>query len=288
MHKNILIIYYCIIIILFAISLAVVKSINKKTKYKYTFRKPNKRFAKDNKEENAINNVFVEAGFHITFDKYIRIRLVVFIIILISTSIALFTSDRLRIAIGIIVSAYFITTPVLAIGKKESPFMIFMKIIKKIHNQKKDIEIYRLLIQLKNIAITQQEQPYSADYTINQLIKFSRLTKNSLINFLMFYNLGKEDEAYEKFTKEINTRMGNEIGIILLKLDKLKPFELVQQINIVKDRNRERHITRKHRRQNKISDLIYLPIIIPVFVLFLNFIMITIWIPRIENSIFFS
>lgn len=288
MHKNILIIYYCLIMILFTTSWSVFKNINKKTKNIYTFRKPNKRLPKNNNEKNAINNVFDEAGFNITFHKYIRIRLIVFVMFLIFTSITLFQSDKLKVAIGIQISIYFITTPVLAIGKKESPFMIFMKMIKKIHNQKKDIEIYRILIQLKNIAITQKEQAYSADYTINQLIKFSRLTKKALINFLMFYNLGREDEAYNKFTKEINTKMGNEIGIILLKLDKLKPLELIQQIDIIKNRNREKHITRKHRKQNKISDLIYLPIIIPVFVLFLNFIMITIWIPRIENSIFFG
>lgn len=101
--------------------------------------------------------------------------------------------------------------------------------------------------------------------------------------------MGREEEAYEGFIKYIPTKIGSEVGTILLKLDKLQPMEMVEQINMVKERIRENHITeKKHKKkQNGISNLIYLPIIAPVFILFLNFIMITLWIPKIENAMSF-
>jgi hypothetical protein len=245
------------------------------------------RFTKNDYSKEEINTAFADAGINITTEKYNNMRLILLVSIIIFTCIS-YHGNKLPLIIASWIIIYLISAPVMKLGKKDSPFMMIIKMIKTMQNKKKDTEIYRILIQLKNIAITQQDKPYSGDYTINQLIKFSNLTKNALINFLMYYNMGKEDEAYEKFTKEINTPMGNDLGVILLKLDKLNPKELIEQIDIIKEKNREKHITEKHKKQNVISDLIYLPIIIPVFILFLNFIMITVWIPRIEKVIFLN
>ncbi|GKX28710.1 hypothetical protein SH1V18_11900 [Vallitalea longa] len=286
MNLNMTILYYCIIIILLYASWLIFRGI-KKHKYKYTFRKPKANYLKYKNTKDEINDAFNSAGANITIDKYNNIRLIILIVAVVIMSVS-YDTKKLPFILVILLTCYIILTPVKKFGKKDSPFMIIIKMISKMQNKKKDIEIYRLLIQIKNIAITRQVKPYSADYTINQLIKFSKLTKNALINFLILYDVGKEDEAYKKFTKEINTKMGNDFAMILLKLDKLNPLELVEQINIIKDKNREEHITEKHRKQNTISDLIYFPIIIPVFILFLNFIMVTIWIPRIESMMFFE
>lgn len=288
MNTNIVILYYCFIIAVLYTAWLVFRSMRRKKKYNYTFRQPKMKFTKGNTSKDSINTLFSDAGLNITVDKYNQLRLILLVILVGVTCVFLYNSEKLRLMIGLILIGYLITTPALNIGKKNSPFLAILSMIKTIQNRKKDTEIYRILIQLKNIAITQKDKPYSADYTINQLIKFSRLTKKALINFLMFYNLGKEEEAYERFTNDIHTKMGNEVGMILLKLDKLNPLELMNQIDIIKERTREKHITEKHRKQNTVSDFIYLPIIIPVFILFLNFIMITIWIPKIENGVFFG
>lgn len=286
MNFNLTILYYCIIIVLVYAAWLIFKGIRNK-KYKYTFRKPRMSYKKNKSTKDEINDAFSSAGANITIDKYNNIRLIILITAVVITSIS-YDTRKLPFILVILLTCYIILTPVKKFGKKDSPFMIIIKMIRNMQNKKKDIEIYRLLIQLKNIAITRQVKPYSADYTINQLIKFSKITKNALINFLILYDVGKEDEAYKKFTKEINTKMGNDFAMILLKLDKLNPLELVEQINIIKEKNREEHITEKHRKQNTVSDIIYFPIIIPVFILFLNFIMITIWIPKIESMMFFE
>jgi hypothetical protein len=284
MKINFTIIYYCLLSTLLYCAWLIFKSIKRKNR-QYIFRKPKIKIKKNDLDN--INNIFLDAGFNITLNRYNQIRIILLMFFTIISSVNL-NHNKLRFVIGFILLLYIISSPVKKFGKKDSPFILVMRMIISMQNKKKDAELYRILIQLKNIAITQQDKPYSGDYIINQLIKFAKLTKSSLINFLMYYNLGKEDEAFKKFTQSTNTKMGNEIGIILLKLDKLNPIELVEQIDIVKERTREKHITEKHRRQNIISDFIYLPIIIPVFVLFLNFIMITVWIPKIETMNLFG
>ncbi|MCT4544967.1 MAG: hypothetical protein N4A63_15655 [Vallitalea sp.] len=284
MKINFTIIYYCLLSALLYCAWLIFKSIKRKNR-QYIFRKPKIKIKKNDLDN--INNIFLDAGFNITLNRYNQIRIILLMFFTIISSVNL-NHNKLRFVIGFILLLYIISSPVKKFGKKDSPFILVMRMIISMQNKKKDAELYRILIQLKNIAITQQDKPYSGDYIINQLIKFAKLTKSSLINFLMYYNLGKEDEAFKKFTQSTNTKMGNEIGIILLKLDKLNPIELVEQIDIVKERTREKHITEKHRRQNIISDFIYLPIIIPVFVLFLNFIMITVWIPKIETMNLFG
>lgn len=285
MNSKVTILYYCIIITILYFAWVIFKGI-KKQKYKYTFRNPKIRHARKKSSKEEINDLLFSTGLNITIDKYNNIRLIILIVAVIITSLS-YDTQKLPFVLMVLLTSYVILSPVQKYGKRDSPFVFITKQIIHNQNKKKDIEIYRLLIQLKNIAVTRQIKPYSGDYTINQLIKFSQLTKSALINFLIFYNIGKEEEAYKKFTKEINTKMGCDFARILLKLDKLNPLELIEQINIIKERNREEHITEKHRKQNTLSDIIYFPIIVPVFIVLLNFIMVTIWIPKIENMMFF-
>ncbi len=58
-------------------------------------------------------------------------------------------SSQLRVMVALILTTYWMTMPVLKWGKKDSPFIVFLKFLQDIHNKKKDIEIYRILIQLK-------------------------------------------------------------------------------------------------------------------------------------------
>lgn len=262
-------------------------SIGRRRHGQYTFRHTNMKHNRDTPHHGIINKYFFDAGWQINMHQYNRMRYMIFAVSILIIGYNFYHSSQLRVMVALILSTYWMTMPVLKWGKKDSPFIIFLKFLQSIHNKKKDIEIYRILIQLKNVAVTQQEKPYSADYIINQLIKFADKTKNGFIQFLMYYNMGREEEAYEGFVKYIPTKIGSEVGTILLKLDKLQPMEMVEQINMVKERIRENHITEKHKKQNQVSDLIYLPIIVPVFILFLNFIMITLWIPKIEGFMSF-
>lgn len=284
MNQKITIIYYCIIIALLYIIWLTFRGI-KKQKYRYTFRRK-LGYRNNQKTKDEINDVLSSAGVTITIEKYNSIRLIILIMAVVMATFS-YDSSKLSYIVVIIFTCYIISTPIKKFLGKDSPFMMIIKMIKKIQDKKKDVEIYRLLIQLKNIAITRRVKPYSADYTINQLIKFSKVTKNALINFLILYNVGREEEAYKKFSEDVNTKMGKELGMILLKLDKINPLELVEQINIIKEKSRERHITEKHSKQNAMSDIIYFPIIIPVFILLLNFIMVTIWIPKIQSMMYF-
>ncbi|QUI21262.1 hypothetical protein HZI73_02730 [Vallitalea pronyensis] len=288
MKTNLIILFYLLIMILLTSAYQLFSSIGRGRHKQYAFRYTTMKRKKDTSHYEIMHKYFFDAGWQINMQQYNRIRYILFAALTLIIGYTFYESSRLRVMVALLLSIYWISMPVLKWGNKDSPLVMFLKFLQKIYNKKKDVEIYRILIQLKNIAVTQQEKPYSADYVINQLIKFADTTKNGFIQFLMYYNTGREEEAYEGFLRHIPTKMGSEVAAILLKLDKLQPMEMVEQINMVKERIRENHITQKHKKQNQISDLIYLPIIAPVFILFLNFIMICVWIPQIEsiNQIF--
>lgn len=287
MKTNIIILFYVCIMLLLTAAYQCFTGIRGKGSGPFVLRRTQGKPREDASHHPMINKMFFDAGWEITLQQYNKMRWIALVMLTMAIAYNYFHSTKLPMMIAIILTCYWVTMPVLKWGKKDSLFVIGLRYLQGIHNKKKDKEIYRILIQLKNIAITQEEKPYSADYIINQLVKFAHITKDGFIKFLMYYNMGREDEAYQGFVRFVPTKMGSEVGSILLKLDKLLPIEMVEQINMVKERNRENHITEKHRKQNRVSDIIYLPIIIPVFILFLNFIMITLWIPKIEGLMSF-
>lgn len=290
MKVNIIGMYYFVVLLLLIYGVKLLFDAMIIKKYTYVFRQ--RDIYRHNKIIDScheeINHVLQKAGVNISLKKYNQIRIVLLSVSIISVSLLFFESDQLFFYLGIAFLTYSMFTPKLYIGKNKTPFFLLLDVFRHHFNIKKDKELYRFLVQLRNIIVTRKDNPYSTDYTINELLKFTSLTTKAFLGFLMFYNMGREEEAYEKFVGEINTDIGNEVGIILLKLDKLNPVELMEQINIVKGRIRERQITLKYNHQNRVSNLIYLPIIVPIFILLLNFIMITIWIPRIESTSFFN
>jgi hypothetical protein len=289
-YKNVLYIYYLILISLFLITLAYIYSLfhNKKKKKQLRYKNGYRQILSKAKitSDEDIDTLFKRSGIKLTNRTYNKYRYYLFLVSIFMVTSIFFKSPKLLNYYLVIIVLYISSIPVLSLMNKKTIFSIVIDWFKKRYNEKINIELYSLLTQLKNIAIN-EDNLYSIEFMINQLLKSANLTKDLLSNYLLKYRTCREDEAIEYFLNRLNTPLSKDFLAIIMKLDKLAPGELINQIELAKFKFREDRNTKKKGKQESLSNLVFLPIYIPVLVIILNFVMIVLWIPTMGNGLSF-
>ena len=135
-----------------------------------------------------------------------------------------------------------------------------------------DGEIYESISFLRNITALGRGRKVSADFIIQQLAKREGVLQSVYMKMLSYLRLSEKEGAIEIFSKEAPTEIGKEFGGLLLQWDDMDPVNLTEiLISHQKNIKEARHTVQK-KRDEMISDLIYLPVVINVFLIFINFI----------------
>lgn len=228
--------------------------------------------------------IFKESGLNLNTLQYNTFRFCFFIVLLVVAMISYFrtNSDIFFHIIGIFI-LMLLSEPQISFLGKSTPFGFVMKHIKKEYTAKINNELYQTTTQLKNLALAQKDNPMGADFIIEQLMRFTRHTKPVFSQTLSIWRLGKEKEACDYFSKEIGTKLGQDFASVLLKLDQINPAELVEQIILFQTHIKEERITATLRKQEAISNIVFIPIIAAAFVIMLNFVAIVIWIDSMNT-----
>lgn len=146
--------------------------------------------------------------------------------------------------------------------------------------KKKDLELYNIVSQVKNICISSQGN-IGTDYILNEILKFTNHTKPLFLKFISLWNVNKKELAVEYFSSRIGSTIGEELAHILHKFDSLNSSELVEQLNIYQNNVRQEKETIRNKNQERQTTLFYALSVSVVMVVILNM-LITI----IFNSVF--
>lgn len=240
---------------------------------RYLFRKMKNKLMKF--DEGVIEKEFLNAGLKISFSKYYRtyenIRYSLFVIIFIYFVIKATMQSISINSIIIAILLYILTAPKLRAGKKFTPFGYVMKQLDGELKKKQDLELSSVIVQLQNIAVSQQNEPTTLSYMLSRVVRFSKYTKNALIKMISFLDQGKETEARETFENEIGTALSRDLSYILIQLDRIEPIEVVSQLKLLEIRIKNENLTNKNRKEEFYSDLMYIVPTALNFVILLNF-----------------
>lgn len=157
---------------------------------------------------------------------------------------------------------------------KRLPFFYFPEIFRKIEREKKDMELLGAMSLLKNLLVQQRHNPLGADYIIDYLASDARLTKPAYLKMLNYLRLSRKEDAINAFIQDINTDISKDIAGLLIQLDHLNPAELEEAIISRQNFVREVKHTKNKKKDELISDLIYVPILVTVIIVLVNFVMI--------------
>ena len=161
-------------------------------------------------------------------------------------------------------------------GKAEtySRRLKFREWLRKRKEERIDKEIYESISFLRNIIALGSGRRVGADYIIEQLSRREGALQPVYVRMLRFLRLGKLEEAIKSFSEEAFTQIGGEFGSLLLKWDSLDPLELTEILISYQRNIKEVKSTSQRKQDEMVSELIYFPVVINIFIIFINFIVV--------------
>lgn len=266
--ENVQLVYLTAVFILFySIYRVVLNDVNRRNKKKMLARNKYKIFTYTKVDEFEFNKNMQEIGLKVSLNGYQKLRL-----IFLCTLILFFEIDVLLAVI-----LFFVSEPTEFILGRKTVFKMVIDFSKSRFKEEQDKEIYSALVQLKNLAIATKDKPLATDFILRQLAKFSKKTRVVFNHTLVLWRENNEEVACEYFSETIGTKLANEFANFVVKLDKVNPDELIEQLQVLQEGYRERNITKEQKRQELISSIAFMPIVISSLVVMMNFIIITIW-----------
>ncbi len=161
----------------------------------------------------------------------------------------------------------------------------FGKQIGLVEDSEKDL--YQAAILLKNLAIVRKDYPVSLDYILEELAKDSGTLKPVFQKTLSIYRGGRYDEAFKFFADSVRSRYGKNLAMILSKMDKINPYEIVTQIDVYIGIIREVRTTEAMKQAERRSLVITAFATASVFTLMINFCVVVVFLDTLNNLQFY-
>jgi hypothetical protein len=159
----------------------------------------------------------------------------------------------------------------MTIGKRHTVFGKLITFLINRYSDKKDIEIYQSIAILRNMIKANKLNKLSSDYMIEQLAIYSELLRNTYFKVLNLLRLNRKQEAIQLFSIEVGTRVSLDFGRLIIELEKMDNRELDEILISLQKNIREERITKQKKNDEIISDILYLPVVVNVLLIFINF-----------------
>lgn len=232
-------------------------------------------FVKEQLYKEETEAIFSQSGFNISSVQYQFIRYgiaIVWLLMLIYKRY--YVNDMARNGMIMLLILFFATSPRMKLNQHSTPFHYFISFFTFEHRLKKNKEIYNALLQLKNLSIAKASDDIGSIFIIEEISKYTKLTRPIFTKFLSMWYENKKVEAAEFFSIAVDTKEGRELADVFLKIDSLSPSEVRSQLLLYLDSFNEERQTQYESRNERISNLFYFIVIMTVLAIFLNIIII--------------
>jgi len=155
-------------------------------------------------------------------------------------------------------------------------------ILRKRRTQKMEREIARDMAFLRNLLLLGSGNVLSGDYVLTRLAFREGPLKPAYLAMLSHQRLNRKQKALEAFSSYVQVPMARELAGILLQWDELESKVISEILTSHQKTLRDIRMTQQTRRDETISDLIYLPAVFNVLIICVNFIYISYYINQQE------
>ena len=243
----------------------------------------------DQLNDKETDSLFKDAGINGSSAAYQIIRysiIAVWITIMLYSKFSLGAFSRYSVVVFIIF--FVVTSPRREFLGRKSPFYTIMGLLQYKHKNRKNKEIYRALSQLKNLSIISNEVSLGSDYILEEIYKFTKLTKPIFSMFLSMWYEADRISACEYFANAIGTKEGREMANLFLNLDDLNPAELKHQIELYQEMVKSERQTYKEKLNETRGNVLYGMVMFSAIVVLLNFVVVVITVDALSfyRSIF--
>ena len=134
-----------------------------------------------------------------------------------------------------------------------------------------ELELYDSSLLLKNMALADRGHSFSADYIYERLMEHAGKLKPVYSRMLNLYRAGKDQEAFQYFSEQCGSRTGRNFSMVLSKIDRISPDELVEQMEVFLEIMGQQRVTAEMKRVQRNSLITTMLAVISVFVMVLDF-----------------
>jgi len=135
-------------------------------------------------------------------------------------------------------------------------------------------EIYTALSVLRNHASadTAENAAVTTDYILEQFALSEGILAKPYAGALRHLRTGRREEAIESFTTAAGVELARDFIMLVLDWDAVPPHKLKKTVVAFQNALKETRTTTLVRKNEALSDLVYLPVVACVLVIFVNFI----------------
>ena len=132
-------------------------------------------------------------------------------------------------------------------------------------------ELYSALSVLRNHA-SAEGVSVTTDYILEQFAQTEGTLKGVYENTLRLLRTGRRAEAAEYFAAAAGVELARDYIMLVLDWDAVPPHKLKKTVGAFQNALKEARTTELIRKNETLSDLIYIPVVTGVLVIFINFI----------------
>lgn len=152
------------------------------------------------------------------------------------------------------------------------PFSWIKNAIDKNRTDKMNMEIYEAISFLRNVTAIGKGNYASADTMIERLADYRGLLSPVYSRMLRLLRQNQKESAISYFSETVGTDISKDFARLLIQWDEIAPSQLMETLLSHQKNIKEVRQTVQRRRDEIISDLIYLPVVTNVMLVFINFI----------------
>ena len=168
-------------------------------------------------------------------------------------------------------------------------FFSLGSVLKKRKQELMDRAIFDAISFIRNLIAAQRGGKVSADLLLEQLSQTDSIIAPNFKRALTRLRMGRKEEMAEAFSSEIGTEAAQDLIRIILRWDQIDPGKLSSSLHSYQCAIKENRTTRIKRANETFSDLLYLPVILNVLLVLVNFLFVGYFIEQREliNQLFY-
>lgn len=164
-------------------------------------------------------------------------------------------------------------TKIEGVDYKSIPVLkIYFNALERNRLEHAEVEIFEAISFMRNLIAIGEEGSLSSDTLIEQLILHRGDLSPIYSGTLNLLRQNRREDAINYFSESVGTKNSKDFARLLIQWDSIEPKQLHETLLSHQKNIREDRITNQKRRDEIISDLIYLPVVINIMLIFINFI----------------
>ena len=138
--------------------------------------------------------------------------------------------------------------------------------------EKAEIEIWESISFMRNVVSNGEGGHYTSDALLEEFIRRKEVLAPAFTGTLQLMRQNQMDEAFKYFTDLVATKNSKEFAHLLIRWDIIDPDYLMETLVTYQKNIREARFTAQKQRDETLSNLIYLPAVLNIMLILLNFI----------------